>query len=171
MSVNSAQFQRGVGIFNNGLTCNMSQKNFSDITMRQCHITTFCIFSPLVLLHQVLFLRIISPPRQFRIKILKVAFTIQFLFMCIFNVSIHIWSYTRTVDRSGYIEKNPGPRLSSSLNFLIRHSILNNITAHSYGKFSPLKSFNSKIRYNMIVRNIPGPQCSFTRFQFGNTKS
>ena len=171
MSVNSAQFQRGVGLFNNCLTCNISQNFFSDITIRQCHITTFCTFSPLVLLHQILFLRIISPPRQLRIKILKVAFTMKFLFMFIFNVSIHFWSYTRTVDRSGYIAKNPGPRLSSSLNVLIRHWILNSITAHSFGKFPPLKSLNSKIRNNMIVRNIPGPQCSFTRFQFGNTKS
>ena len=106
------------------------------MTKRQCHITTFRTCSPLVLLHLVLFLRFISPPRQLRIKILKLAFAIRFSFIYIFYGSIHIWLCTRTIALSGDIEKNPGPRPSSSQNFSIRQWNLNSITAHSYVKIS-----------------------------------
>ena len=87
--------------------------------MRQCHITTFRTFSPLVVLHLVLFLRFIFPPQQFRIQILvfaiyKLAFAIRLLFICIFYGSIYFWLYTRTVDLSGDIERNLGPKPSSS---------------------------------------------------------
>ena len=121
MLVNSVQFPRTVGLFNNQkvLKCNMNQLFFSDITMRQCHITLFCIFSSLVLLHLVLFLRFIFLPQQLRIQILvfaiyKLAFAIRLLFICIFYGSIYFWFYNRTVDLSRNIEKNLGPRPSSS---------------------------------------------------------
>ena len=68
----------------------MNQPSFSDITMRQCDMTTFRTCSYLVLLHLVLFLRFIFPLPQFRIQSLNLAFAITFLFMCIFYGSIHI---------------------------------------------------------------------------------
>ena len=69
MPVNSAQFQRAVGSFNNQklMTYNMCKSFFSDIALRQCHITTSHACSPLVLLKLVLYLRFIFPPRQFKI--------------------------------------------------------------------------------------------------------
>ena len=104
------QFRRTVGLFNNQnfLKCNMNQPFLSDITMHQCHITTFCACSPLILLHMVLFFVFIFPPRQLRNQILKLAFAIRFLFICIFYSSIHIWLYTCIIDLIGDIEKNPG---------------------------------------------------------------
>ena len=68
MPVNSVQFRWTVGLFNNQtfLKCNMNESFLSDVTIHQCHITTFCICSPLVLLHMVLIFRFIFPPRQFR---------------------------------------------------------------------------------------------------------
>ena len=95
--------------------------------------------SPLVLSHMVLFLRFVFRPQQSRIQIPMLAFAIRRLFICIFYGSIHIWLYTRTIDLSGDIEKNSGPRCSSSQNFLICHWNLNSITAHSYEKISLLK--------------------------------
>ena len=95
--------------------------------------------SPLVLSHMVLFLRFVFRPQQSRIQIPMLAFAIRRLFICIFYGSIHIWLYTRTIDLSGDIEKNSGPRCSSSQNFLICHWNVNSITAHSYEKISLLK--------------------------------
>ena len=79
MQVNSMQFRPVVGLFNNQkvLKCNMNQPYFSNITIRQCQITPFRTCSPLVLLHLVLFLRYNSPPRQFRIQTLKLAFAMH----------------------------------------------------------------------------------------------
>ena len=100
------QFRRAVELFNNQKLskCNMNQSIFSDITIRQCHITTFRTCSPLVLLHLVLLLRFIFHLRQFRIQILKSAFANRLLFICIFYGSIHIWLNTRMTDLSGDIE-------------------------------------------------------------------
>ena len=119
MPVNSVQFRRTVGLFNNQkfLKCNMNQPFLSDITMHQYHIMTFCTCSPLVLLHIVLFFRFIFPPRQLKNQILKLPFAIRLLFICIFYGSIHIWLYTRIIDLSVDIEKNAGSRYSSSQNF------------------------------------------------------
>ena len=118
--VNSVQFRRTVGLLNNQkfLKCNMNQPFLSDITMHQCHITTFCTCSPLVLLHKVLFFRFIFPPRQFRNQILQLAFAIRLLFICTFYGSTHIWLYTHIIGLSGDIEKSPGSRPSSFQNFL-----------------------------------------------------
>ena len=88
------------------LKCNMSQRFSSDITMRQCHVTSFRTWPCLALLHLVVFLKFTSPPRQFRILILKLAFAIKFSFMYL----LHIWLYTCTIDLRGDIKKNPGPR-------------------------------------------------------------
>ena len=79
--------------------------------MSQCHVATFRTCSPLVLLHLVLFLRFISPPQQFRIQFLKLAFPMRFLFICFCYASIHIWLHTRTIDPGGDLEKNSGPGL------------------------------------------------------------
>ena len=139
------QFRRTAGLFNNPkfLKCNMNQPFLSDITMRQCHITTFRTCYPLVLLHLVLFLRLFFRPRQSRIQILKLEFAIRLFFICIFYGSIHIWLHTRTIDLSCDTEKNPGPRPRFSQNFSICHWNLNSATAHSYVKFSLLKPYLS----------------------------
>ena len=152
MPVNSVLFRRTVGFFNNPkfLKYNMNQPFLSDITMRQCHITTFHTCSPLVLFHLVLFLRFIFRPRQSGIQILNLAFAIRLLFICIFYGSIHIWVYTRTIDLSGDIEKNPGPRHSFSENFSICHWNLNSITTHSYVKKSLLKAYFSIHKFDII---------------------
>ena len=103
MPVNSVQFRRTVALFSNPKVwkCNVNQPFFSDITMYQCHITTI---SPLVLLHMVLFFRFTFPPGQFRNQILKLAFAIRLVFICIFYGSIDIWLYTCIFDLSGDIE-------------------------------------------------------------------
>ena len=62
--------------------------------MHQCHTTTLRS-SSLVLMHLVLFLRSISLKRQFTIKVLKVAFTIRFLIICIIHRSIHIYLHSQ----------------------------------------------------------------------------
>ena len=95
--------------------------------------------SPVVLLHLVLFLHFIFFPSKLRIQILKLAFAVRLLFICIFYGGSHIWLYTRIINLSVDIEKNPGPRPSSSQNVLICHLNLNSITAHSYVKASLLK--------------------------------
>ena len=142
------QFRRTLVLFNNQkfLKCNMNHPFLSDTTMRWSHITAFRTCSSLVLLHLVLFLLSIFPPRktflprQFSMQILKLAFAIRLSFICIFCGSIHIWLYTRTIDLSGDIEKNPGTWPSSSQSCLICHWNLNNITAHTYAKVSSLKT-------------------------------
>ena len=106
----------------------MNQSCFSNVTMRQCHITTFRTCFPLVMFHVVLFLRFISPPREFRIQILKLAFLIRFLFICIFYGSIHIWLYIPVINLSGDAEKIPVPSPSSSQNFFDLPLELNSIT-------------------------------------------
>ena len=128
----------------------MNQPFLSDITMRHCHITTFRTCSPLILLHLVLFLRFIFPPWQSRIQIPKLAFAIRLLFICIFYGSIHIWLYTRTIDLSGDIEKNPGASPSFSQNFSICHWNLNSITAHSHVKISFLKAYLSVHKFDIV---------------------
>ena len=112
MSVNYAEFQLAVGLFNKCLTYNMSQQFFPDITMRNA--------------------------------IRKITFAIKFLFICIFNVKIHVWLYTRTIDK-----RNPGPRPSPQ-NFSICHSNLNSITVHSYRKIFLLKADLSIHKFNII---------------------
>ena len=114
------------------------------------------------LLHLVLVLCYISPPRQFKIQILKLAFAIRSSFRCMFYGSIHIWLYICTVDLNGDIEKNAGPRSFSSQNISICHWKLKNITMHSYVKIFFVKSLNLYIWYSLFDRNILRPQCFFT---------
>ena len=109
----------------------MNQSCFSNVTMRQCHITTFRTCFPLVMFHVVLFLRFISPPREYRIQILKLAFLIRYLFICIFYGSIYIWLYIPVIDLRGDAEKSPVPSPSSSQNLSICHWNLNSITVRS----------------------------------------
>ena len=54
------------------------------------------------------------------------------------------------IDLSGDIEKNPGPRHSSSQNFSISHWNLNSITAHSYVKISILKAYLSIHKFDIV---------------------
>ena len=98
----------------------------------------------------VLFFRFTFPSRQFRNQILKLAFSIRLLFMCIFYGSIHIRLYTCIIDLSGDIEKNPGPRPSSSQHFSICHWNLNSIITHSYINISLLKAYLSILRFNIV---------------------
>ena len=139
MRVQSVQFRRTVGLFNNQkfLKHNMNQSFSSDITMRQYHTTTLRTFRlfTLVMFLLALVLRFISPPRQFRIQILKLAFLIRFLFIYIFYGSIYNWLYIPVIDLSGDIEKNPVTRPSSSQNISICHWNLKSITVHFYVKF------------------------------------
>ena len=128
----------------------MNQPFLSGITMRKCHITTFPTCSPLVLLHLVLYLRFIFCPRQSRNQILKLAFAIRLLSICNFYGSIHICLYTRTIDPSGDIEKNPGPRPSSSQNFSICHWNLNSITVHSFVNIFLLKAYLSIHKFDIV---------------------
>ena len=150
--VNSVQFRRTVGLFNNQkfLKCNMNQPFFSGMTVCQYHIATFCTCCSLVLLHLVFFLRFISPPPRFRIQIVKLVFAIRFLFICIFYGSVHIWLYTRTIDLSGDIEKNPGPRPSSFQNSSICRWNLNSLTAHSYVHISLSKAYLSIHKFDIV---------------------
>ena len=195
MPVSSAQFWRTAGLFNNQtfLTCNMNQPFFSDIIMRQCNTTTFSIFSFSLSLHLVLLVRLISPPRQLKIQILKLAFTIWFLFIRIFYGSIHIWLYTYTIDLSRDSEKNPGPKPRSCQNVSICHWNLTRLTVHSYvsipnlsiHKFDvtfllkiyldssvPLHNVNLKIQdYELVRSNHPsqhkrGGVCIYFRNSF-----
>ena len=77
-------------------------------------------------------------------------FTIRFSFICIFYGSIHIWIYTHKINLSGDIEKNWGPRPSSSQKFSISHENLNNITAHCYVKISLSKTYLLIHKVDMI---------------------
>ena len=146
------QFWRTVELSNNQKLskCIVNQSIFSDITMCQCHITTFCTCSPLVLLHLVLFLRFIFHLRQFRIQILKLAFANRLLFISIFYGSIHIWLNTCMTDLSGDIESNPGHWHNYSQNFSICHWNLNSITVRSYVKISLLKAYLSIHKFNIV---------------------
>ena len=141
MPVNSVQFRRTVGLFNN------QNALFSTITMHQYHIMTFCTCYHLVLLHLVSF-RFTSPLRQFRTQTLPLAFAIKFSFICIFHDKINIWLYTRKIDLGGRIEKNPGRMPSSSQRFSICHWNLNGITVHSYVKISLLKAYLSSHKFD-----------------------
>ena len=134
----------------------MSQPFFSDITMHQCNMTTFCISSFLFRLHLVLLVRFISPPRQLIIQILKLAFAIWFSFICIFYGSIHIWLYTCTTDHSGDTEKNPGPKPRSCQNVSICHWNLTRLTAHSYVSIPNLSIHKFDVTFLLkIYINIP----------------
>ena len=132
MPVSSLQFRRTVGLFNNQkfLKRNMNQPFLFDITMCQCHITTFRTCSPLVLLILVLFL-----PFCFS------SATVQ-------SVSTHISLYTCIIDLSGDIEKNPGPCPSSSQKFSISYWNLNSITAHV--KIFLLKAYLSIHKFDIV---------------------
>ena len=101
----------------------MNQSFLSDITMRQCHIATFCTCSLSVLLYLVLFLRYFYS---------YVSFTVVFMFGYVLVKSI-----------CAVIEKSSGQRPSSSQNFLTCHWNLNSIMAHSYVKISLLKPYLS----------------------------
>ena len=74
-----------------------------------------------------------------------------------FYGSIHIWLYTCTIDLSGDIKKNPGPKLSSSQNASICHWNLTGLTVHSYVSIPNLSIhkfdviFLLKIYLNSIV--------------------
>ena len=85
--------------------------------MWQCHIINSCTFSPLVLLYLVKFLRFVSPPGQFRIKIQNFAFLIRFSVICFFYDTRNIWLHTHKPDVSDVIEKLPRPSLPRSLVF------------------------------------------------------
>ena len=148
--VNSVQFWWTVGLFNNPkfLKCNMEQPFLSDITMHQCYITTSCTCSSLALLHLLLFLCFTFPSQQFRIQILKLAFAIRHLFICIFYGSIHIWWLTCVINLSK--KKNPGPRPSTFQRFLICYWNLNSITVHSYVKIYLLKAYLSILKFYIV---------------------
>ena len=70
--------------------------------------------------------------------------------ICIFYDSMPIWLYASTIYLSGDIEKNPGPRSSSSQNFSISHWNLNSITTHSCVKFSLLKAYHSFHKFDTV---------------------
>ena len=145
MPVSFLQFRRTVGLFNNlkFLKCNMNQPFLFDITMCQCHITTLRTCSPLVLLLLVLFLPFCFSSATIQNSFSKVSICNWTFVQYKFYDSTHIWLYTCIIDLSGDIEKNPGPRPSSSQKFPICYWNLNSITAHSYVKIFLLKAYLS----------------------------
>ena len=62
----------------------------------------------------------------------------------------HICLYTHTINLSTDIEKNPGPRPSSSQNFSICHQNLNSINLDSYVKTSLLKAYLSIHKFGIV---------------------
>ena len=158
----------------------MSHPFLSDITMRLCHIRTFSTYSLLVLFHLVLLVRFISPPRQFRIKNLKLALAIKFWFICIFYGSIHVWSYTHTINLSRVFGKKSRIQVKFFAKYLNLSLEPKQYNCRFLCKNFPFKSntqiwqslynFNTYIRYNLFVRNIPWSQCSLTWCQFRKTR-
>ena len=121
------------------------------------HIDFPYLFSFSIVASGIIFM-FISPPQQFRIQILKLAFAITFSFIFIFYGNIHIWLYTRTINLRDDIKKNPGPRPNFSQNFWTCHWNLNSIIVHSYVKISLLKAYLSIRKfdiYSLFVRKIP----------------
>ena len=167
--VNSVQFRRTVRLFNNQtfLKCNMNQSFFSDITICQCCITNFHTCFPIVLLYLLSFLCFVIPPQQLRIQIIDLAFVIRFPFIHFYGSIIFGYILVKLI-WAGISKGYPGPRPSSSQNFSICHWNLNIISTYSYVKISLLRTYLS-VHIYLFVRDIPRPQCSFTRCQFGNT--
>ena len=70
--------------------------------------------------------------------------------MCIFYGSAYIWLNTRTIDLSGDIKQNPGPKPSSFQNCLICHWKLNSKTAHSYVEIPLLRAYPSAHKFDIV---------------------
>ena len=154
MPVNSVQFWRTMWLFNNQtfLTCNMSQPFFSDIKMHQCHLTTFRTCSPLVLLPSSIIFTIVSPPRQFRILILKLHLQLGFHSFVSFT-AVHIFGHIIVQSIWAVI-----PRRTRDSGLVLLN--LNSITKHSYVQISLLKAHLSIHKFhipNLFVRNITRP--------------
>ena len=62
----------------------------------------------------------------------------------------YICLYTHTINLSTDIEKNPGPRPSSSQKFSICHQNLNSINLDSYVKTSLLKAYLSIHKFGIV---------------------
>ena len=75
------------------------------------------------------------------------------------------------IDLSDDMEKNPGPKYSSSQNFSIYHWNLNSLTAHSYVNTFVLKAYLSIHKFDIICLSkiCLVPSCCFTWCQFENT--
>ena len=71
-------------------------------------------------------------------------------FMCFLHSSIHIWLYTRTIDLSGNIEKNQGPRSTSPQRFLICYCNRNSLIAYCWVKTSLLKAYLSIRKFDIV---------------------
>ena len=64
-----------------------------------------------------------------------------FLYLCCITIIHHIWLYLIIFNRSGYIEKNSGPKSNSYQHFFICHLNLNRISAHNLLKLSLLWAY------------------------------
>ena len=69
------------------------------------------------------------------------------------NLLLHLlilFSQHFFLNRSGDIEKNPGPKTKSCQSFLICHWNLNSISALNFSKMSLLKAYNATHKYDII---------------------
>ena len=60
------------------------------------------------------------------------------------------WLVSIILNRSGDIEKNPGPKTKSCQSFSICHWNLNSISAHNFSKLSLLQAYNAVHKYDII---------------------
>ena len=87
---------------------------------------------------------------MFRIKPdLSIRQSLGFLvFIVLLTFVHHIWLYLIISNRSGNIEKNPGPKPSQR--FSVCHGNLNSISAHNFLKLSLLRAYITVHNFDVI---------------------
>ena len=66
----------------------------------------------------------------------------------------HIWLYLITLNRSGDIEKNPGPKLNCCHRFFINHWNLDSISARNFLKLSLLRAYITVHKFDVICLSV-----------------
>ena len=83
-------------------------------------------------------------------KFISLSF-VRIFYICVLLTFIHhIWLYLIIFNRSGDIEKNPGPKPKSYQRFSICHWHLNSITAHNFLKVSLLRAYITVHSFDVI---------------------
>ena len=76
---------------------------------------------------------------------------VRISYICVLLTFIHhIWLCLIIFNRSGDIEKNPGPKPNSYQSFSICHWNLNSITAHNFLKVSLLRAYITVHSFDVI---------------------
>ena len=146
MPVNLIQYRGAIGVFNNkfffvrksgnnALNDNWSQFSESFLILKILY--TFLIFVFYFIFNIVKYQLKFNSAK-------KLMCNLTFLYIYL------LWLFAIVFNRSGDIEKNPGPKAKSCQSFSICHWNLNSIPAHNFAKLSLLQAYNTIHKYDII---------------------